>query len=308
MEQLKTATGQLPSINVTENIGNVAETATTAANTAVESVKQSLSGFSSQSVVNAGSDFLTSNSIIAKVVFLILVIVGFFILSSIGIALIAYFSQAAKDTYVIHGKIGGTANVTVPQDPKDPNSVPILRSNNAKSGIEYTWSVWFNADGAQGDASGIIFRKGNAKTESVNASVNSPGVYFSKDGTLTVVIDLITSKTPVVISVTDIPIKKWVHVAIRLTNTVCDVYVNGNISARRTLPEAPLQNYEPVTAGIKFSGQISNLKYYSRGLSAFQIKNLVMAGPSLVDSSVLNQQKGLGTYDYLAGQWYVKKY
>jgi hypothetical protein len=117
MEQLKSVTEsiKLPEslnnigdkLNVSNITGNASQTVNNMsqqANSITESIKQNLDGFSSQSVVNAGSEFLTSNSIIAKIVFLILVVVAFVILVSIGVGLITYFSQAAKNTEIPKNK------------------------------------------------------------------------------------------------------------------------------------------------------------------------------------------------------------
>jgi hypothetical protein len=67
------------------------------------------------------------------------------------------------------------------------------------------------------------------------------------------------------LDVTNIPLKKWFHLAIRIQNTVMDVYINGVITARKVLAEVPKQNYNNVNVGYNsgFSGQLSNLCYYS---------------------------------------------
>ena len=34
----------------------------------------------------------------------------------------------------------------IPQDPKNPNSIPVMRSTNQDNGLEFTWTVWLYVD------------------------------------------------------------------------------------------------------------------------------------------------------------------
>jgi hypothetical protein len=111
--------------------------------------------------------------------------------------------------------------------------------------------------------------------------------------------------------VQNIPLDKWVHVAVRLQNNVLDVYVNGAISGRHQFQNVPKQNFDDVYAGgivgtaqSGFNGNMSNLTYYNRAIGVFQINNIIMAGPSLVQSSATNGQASLGFYTYLSNLWY----
>jgi hypothetical protein len=71
---------------VTENIGN-------SINGLKESVSSNFNEFSTQASagVGASSQFLQSNTIVAKFAFLILVIIGFLFLLNLGIVLVQYF-------------------------------------------------------------------------------------------------------------------------------------------------------------------------------------------------------------------------
>ena len=50
-----------------------------------------------------------------------------------------------------------------------------------------------------------------------------------------------------------IPIRKWIHVAIRVENKNFDVYVNGVLSNRRVLDSLPRQNYGNIYLGQRDS-------------------------------------------------------
>ena len=108
--------------------------------------------------------------------------------------------------------------------------------------------------------------------------------------------------------VTNIPMnKKWVHVAIRLENTILDVYINGTISARMAVSSVPKQNYGDiyVCQNGGFSGFLSNLRYYSRAISAYEINQEVVAGPNTVASNLANMSNG-SPY-YISSSWYFSK-
>jgi hypothetical protein len=109
------------------------------------------------------------------------------------------------------------------------------------------------------------------------------------------------------IDIDNIPINKWVHVALRLQNTILDVYVNGIVVNRLLLNNTPKQNYGNVyiCQNGGFKGKLSNLRYYSRALNVFEINNIVSSGPSL---KVAEEVKPTGGYNYLSTQWYASKY
>jgi hypothetical protein len=108
-------------------------------------VSSSVADYSSQSSTNLGEaskEFLQSNGIIAKVVFVFFVIIMFNIILRLGMFLITYLSTNDPNPYLIEGLIQGSQGLQVKQDPKDSDSVTVLRSNNQTTGIEFSWSVW----------------------------------------------------------------------------------------------------------------------------------------------------------------------
>jgi hypothetical protein len=109
------------------------------------------------------------------------------------------------------------------------------------------------------------------------------------------------------ITVTGVPLKKWFHLAIRLQNTVMDIYVNGVISARLQVQDVPKQNYDDVFVGYNggFQGSLSNLAYYPRALGVFDINNIILQGPNMTQSAQV--KSNLGNYSYLSNQWYFNK-
>jgi len=311
---------QLPAVPSTAQITQNASEGMKSINNSVASAQQSVTNtldqFSSQSVVSGSTDFLNSNSIIAKFVFLILVLIVFSVLVNLGIYLIMYFSQKSRNPYVIYGMVPGNAQINVKQDPRDSNSVTILRSNNQANGLEMTWSVWLLINELTPTTStkyNHIFSKGdsNFDTTSGLATVNnSPGVYIGNattGNTLHILMDTVNAPDTSGMDISGVPLKKWFHLAIRMQNNIMDVYLNGVISGRRPFNQVPKQNYDDVRVGYNrgFNGNLSNLVYYDRALSVFDINNIILNGPNLTQSKAVTSN--LGYYGYISSSWYSDK-
>jgi hypothetical protein len=290
----------------------IADTIKNTLDTAKESINSNLNEYSSQNVVSAGQDFLNTNGMIAKFVFLIFVLVVFLFFVNLGISLVGYFLQPSKNPYIIKGLIPGNSNLVISQNPNNSNSVTILRSNNESKGIEASWSIWLFINDLGLNTPGSyshIFNKGNSvfDSEGIATVNNAPGLYLSKsDSTLRVYMDTFTNNR-IFMDITNIPLKKWFHLVIRIQNNIMDAYVNGTISGRYVFNDVIKQNYDDILIGANggFSGQLSNIVYYSRALGIYDINNIILAGPSLVQSSQLTSN--LGYYSYLSNIWYTQK-
>ena len=265
-----------------------------------------------QTGVGASSVFLQTNTLIAKFAFLILVIIGFILLLYLGIYLIGYFGSPPTNPYLIYGMIDGTSPQTITQDPNNKSSIVVQRSNNQLTGLEYTWSFWMyikdiRNTNATTSAYSHIFNKGDKYYDATTglATVNNaPGVYLSNTtNEIRIIVDTLVAGDPVtVIDIPDIPINKWAHIAIRIKNTIMDVYVNGVVAQRLLLSNLPKQNYEDVQICQNggFSGNLSNLRYYSSALNVFDINSIVTYGPNL---TVVDSTQNGSPY-YLSSMWY----
>ena len=295
--------------NVAQSISNtVADTRAGISNT--------LADFSNKGTVNASSEYLNSNSIVAKFSFVILVILLFFFLLYLGISIIGYFSQPTNNPYIIHGTIDGNNSQTIPQDPKQQNSAMVFRSNNRESGIECSWSCWlFIYNNNTSKQYQHIFNKGdtNFGSNGIATVNNAPGLYIppstNSECSLHIIMDTLdTTSTKPFINITGIPLKKWVNIVIRLKNLALDVYVNGTISGRLILPSVPKQNYNDVNVcqNTGFSGKLSNLRYFSYALSAFEINQIVASGANTSVSKITSVVKNTDPY-YLSSSWFYSK-
>lgn len=301
-------------------ISNTSNTISSSIDNLSKNVSQNINQFSNAAVVSpdASSSYLSSNTLIAKFAFLILVIIVFLFLLNLGIMLIQYFYSPSEDPYLIKGMVSGTEPVTIHQDPNNSDSILINRSNNESTGLEFTWSVWLHINELENQKRVYqhIFNKGDTSFSSngITNINNGPGLYLINNNSsmnvgsaqLRVVMDSNNKSDNNYIDIKEVPIKKWIHVAIRMQNTVMDVYVNGIIAGRLTMTDVPKQNYNNVNVNQEggFKGKLSNLRYYSRALNVFEINNVVSTGPNL---ETYLPVENTPYYGYLSQLWYSSK-
>jgi hypothetical protein len=272
--------------------------------------------FTTNSYTSATEDFLNSNSVVAQVAFLLLVLFVFMILLRLGIALLGYLMGPSGTPKLIDGMVDAKQLIVIPQDPDTSGSVTISRSVNANEGIEFTWSVWIFIDDLTYNTGKYrcVFYKGNdfaqnqdtatEQPQGLNFPNNAPGVYLAPNTNNLVVIMNTFNVINEEIIVSDIPLNKWVSVIIRCQNNTLDIYVNGSIIKSHNLHGVPKQNYGDVYVATNggFSGYISNLWYYDYALGTSEISKLTSKGPNtkMIGSDSLNMSK----VDYLSLRWF----
>jgi hypothetical protein len=272
-----------------------------------------LKDYSSNNSINASQEFLQSNSLIVKFVFLIFVIAVFLFIMFLGINLIGYILSPSNSPYLVKGLMTGNIPVNITQNPKDMNSIILNRSNNEEYGAEFTWSVWLNVNHIGGATEfQHIFNKGDNyfTSEGITSVSNAPGVYLNtNNNTLRIIMNTIVSDDNDqnnIIDISNIPLKRWFNVIIRLEGQILDVYMNGVLTKRINLINVPKQNYSDVyiCQNGGFNGLLSNLRYYSRALNVFEINNIVWYGPTLTSSKYSASSIKSGDYNYLSSIWY----
>ena len=289
-----------------------------------ETVSSQISSFSSNKYIDATTEFLESNSIVAKVTFLLFALFLYMMLFRIGMMIIMYFYGPSSVQKLVDGIIPGTSNITISQDPKISGSQTIYRSNNQVNGIEFTWSVWLYINGSNIKAPTSeykhIFHKGNNNLGSngLYSPNNAPGLYISPlaassgeiadDLELTVVMSTF-GKFDENITISNIPLNKWFNIIIRCKNKLLDVYVNGSIAKSTSLSGVPKQNFGDVyvTQNGGFDGQLADLLYYSNALGIADIQKIMSKGPSKYAANI-SGSGGMGlvntSANYLSTQWY----
>ena len=308
--------------NVRNSVSNAAAGTTNALGDIRKNINSSLQEFSSKSVAQQGSDFLQSNSVVAKFAFLLLILILFMILFKLGVYLLNYFLKPNLNPYLVKGLIHGSQNKVIPQDPNKSNAITLYRSNNETTGMEFTWSVWLNLDSGnfsqsteQGKFKHIFSKGGNGNydlTTGIMQIHNAPGLYLnydtdSKEYKLKVIMSTVSgtnSATSESVEITSIPINQWFNVMIRLENKIMDVYMNGVVVKRLAFTNVPKQNYDDVfvCGNGGFSGSLSDLRYFNHSLNIFEINSIVYSGPTLKSENKSNTK----IYDYLSSSWYSR--
>ena len=260
-------------------------------------------------------EFLNSNSIVAKVAFILLILIVFVILIRIGTNIISYIFSPSPNPFLFNGMIDAKQGMIIAQNPSDSGSIPIMRSVDETRGIEFTWSVWIYIDdfNYKRDEYKHVFHKGNNNINldetsdrpiGLNYPNNAPGLYITPEINNLLVImntfDVINEE----VLVKDIPINKWVNVVIRVDkNNQLDVYINGVLTKRHMLKGIPKQNYGDVYVSQNggFSGYTSCLRYFDSAIGTNKIQSIIDSGACL---NMLNESDVSQQPRYLSTRWY----
>ena len=244
----------------------------------------------------AANGFLSSNSMISNVAFLVLIVFAFILILNLSIQLIFNFYKPSTTPHLIDGMVEGNRMLVIKQDPKEDGTT-ILRSKNEDAGIEFSWSVWLYIDETDDyDTTQYkhIFHKGDDSLLStgLNFPTNAPGLYLKpKDladlqHILVVKMNTFTQVSEE-IEIKNIPNRKWVNVIIICRNHHLDVYINGTVAKRYILDGVPKQNYGDVYVAMNggFNGNISNLWYYNYAIGTKEVNDINGAGANTTVAS-----------------------
>lgn len=284
-----------------------------------QNIKGTFDNFGSNKYLSGTKDFLRSNSLVAKIAFLLLIVILFVLLLKAGTALVTWAMSPSRNPKLVKGILQGTKSKIIPQDPKANGSIPILRSRNQTDGIEFTYSVWLFIEHLK-DLGHYkhIFHKGNdgfstsGMHNGMNYPNNAPGLYLGKDpnnlNSLVIAMNTYdptgrstSSQVNELIHVNDIPLNKWINVIIRVDGRNLDIYINGTIVKRHVMKGVVKQNYGDVYVNMNggFDGLLSDLWYHDYGLNASEIQKIVNSGPNM------DMDKSIDIYPpYLSLKWY----
>ena len=269
--------------------------------------------YGSTNYVDGPKEFLKSNSVIARISFLLLVIFLFIVALRLGIMLLAWIFSPTRSPVLINGMIDAKEMNIISQDPNVKSNIPILRSTNEKGGIEFTWSVWiYINDLTYKDGQyRHVFHKGNDNINITNQPVgmafpnNAPGLYIGPNNNTIVVVMNTFENITEEITIDNIPIKKWVNVMIRCDGNILDIIINGTLTRRHILKSVPKQNFGDVYLSMNggFDGYTSNLRYFDRAIGTSKIQDVLKEGPNLkLKGDALSAASG--KKQYLALRWY----
>jgi hypothetical protein len=284
---------------------------TSVSNMGYSTPQSSFSPYQSNQFLSGSKEFLESNSLVAKIAFLLLVIVVFIFTLRLGMGLLTWIFSGKSSPILIDGMIDSKQMLVIPQNPSSNDSIPIKRSSNEQDGIEFTWSTWIFIDDLtykQGQYK-HIFHKGNdninlsTEPKGLNFPNNAPGLYIGPNSnTILIILNTFTNISEE-IEIDNIPIKKWVNIIIRCNGSVIDVFINGTLSRRHILNGVVKQNYGDVFVSMNggFDGYTSSLRYFDKAISTSNIQSIINDGPNLkIKTDDLKTSKP----PYLSLRWY----
>ena len=287
--------------------------------------KVKLQQFSSNQYVQGSKEFLQSNGIVSRFAFLILILILFMLFLSLGTLILTKVFSKTHNPILIKGMIDSRQMMIIPQDPSKKGAIPVLRSNNEREGLEFTWSVWIYVDdfNYNKDQYKHVFHKGNdnigtgndGPDPGINFPNNGPGLYItptikSEKGNMAGLKVIMNSFNDIMedVVVKDLPLHKWVNVIIRVTKqNQVDVYITGTLVKRHVLQGVPRQNYGDVYVSMNggFSGNTSELRYFERALGTREIQSIVNNGPNQTFVAGANMSGKKSTNKYLSTRWYL---
>jgi len=276
-----------------------------------EAPKESSGDVSVSGIKNAFLSIASSSNILAIIAFFILVVILFTIALRLGVAFLGFIFSSKNNVKLITGIVAGNSTQVFPQDPSIQNAKTIQRSNNAKGGIEFTWSVWINVTSlSTNNQYQNIFTKGNygSSENGINTPNNAPGLYLAPNyNTLLFIMNTFEVINEEIL-VPDLPMNKWVNVVMTCQNKTINIYINGVIAKSQDLIGVPKQNYGDVyvALGGGFNGYLSNLWYWNSTLGVVDIQRLYEKGPNTRSFNAnLDMYKNKNRSNYLSLNWYL---
>lgn len=267
--------------------------------------------FKNNNMVNGTKEFLESNSLVAKVAFLLLILVVFIVAVRFSTQVLSWLFSYSSSPYLIDGMVDAKKMIVIPQNPNSNGSIPLIRSDNQEKGIEFTYSVWLFIDDLvyQEGQYRHVFHKGNDNINYTNAPIgmnhpnNAPGLYIAPNTNDLVVVMNTFNDIEEKVTIENIPLNKWVCVQIRVENHQLDTYINGKLAKRLIMNGVPKQNYGDVHVAMNggFSGYMSELRYFNYGLGTSEIQGIVDNGPNLkMNSQTMTESMP----KYLSLRWF----
>jgi len=269
-------------------------------------------------VEGAPGGYSQSNSLVTKFSFILVVLLVFIVVLQMGMGVLAWFLGPNGSPKLFTGMIPGNEMVAFDQNPSASSAATILRSDNQRGGIEFTWSIWMYVNNDRDhDKYRHVFSKGNPEQYAkkyanfmdspektgIMYPNNAPGLYLAphKNSLLLIMNSFETIDEE--IEIDNIPLNKWFNVVIRVKNKSLDIFMNGIITKSRQLATPPKQNYDKVFLHLNngFSGYSSNLWYWNHAVGTSTVTNIVDAGP---DTTLTGGATADTSSNYLSSKWY----
>ena len=183
--------------------------------------------------------------------------------------------------WLLKGTKNAKDELVITQDPNKDGSIPLRRSFNEKDGVELSFSMWLFIEDYE-------YRKGKWKHVFHKGNESSwpnrcPGVWLHpNDNKMRVYMNTYRDVSNHV-DIDNIPLSKWFHLVVIITQDHLDVYINGFLKKRVKHQSIPKQNFGDVYLNMNggFCGYLSRAKYYDFAITYGEIESDVSAGPDM---------------------------
>ena len=223
--------------------------------------------------VGGNEDFFGA---LLKIIIVILILVALFYI--LRYFFNKYQLSVVESPYLLEGLKNAKHALVISQDPNNAGYVPMPRSEG-KDGIQFTYSFWLMIEGYDYKSGEWkhVFHKGDPNSYPNRApgvwlhpATNALRVYMNTQTTILEYIDVM-----------NLPLRKWIHVAIVLDDKDLDVYINGYLKSRKQLSSVPKLNNGDFWCNMfgGFEGFVGRIQYFAKAIGPDELSSIVKDGP-----------------------------
>jgi hypothetical protein len=215
--------------------------------------------------------------------------------------LVIYFGSAfIKDIQNYNSNMTWLVNGTqLARSPRTISGSDVPASTSGAYGIEFTYMQWLYINDIltkKNQTYEPILIKGSSGADGNGLPyIASPAILLGPNGNeITVAMNILKKDKSVLltgadanksvesITIDNIPMDKWFQLVVVLMNNKLDIYINGQIRARKEFSGIPDINNADLhlASNNGFDGFISNAIYYSNAVPYYKIDQHLRAGPS----------------------------
>jgi hypothetical protein len=292
------------------------------------------------------ASMLTGEGAVSQILFGVVLVIVIYLAIASGEYMYNSITRMYKDRVELFPDtyVSGSKMYTITQNPNVKGSKTIYFSDNQRSGIEFSYSLFININSStfdNTDTSSLyhILHKGYGRTY----PLLGPGIFcWGHVNKLRVFMNCYDTWDNYA-DIENIPVDKWFHLTVTCKGNTLYVYINGNLKTKMALSNntPPYQNYGNVYAfnnrklqlnvattqsllkdpmfsdpispltSITFNGSIkgmiSRVYYFSYALTYPEIQSLMNVGPSpKIAKDANNKEMNLGSY--LSDTWWVNNH
>lgn len=211
-----------------------------------------------------------------KIIIVILILVALFYI--LRYFFNKYQLSVVESPYLLEGLKNAKHALVISQDPNNAGYVPMPRSEG-RDGIQFTYSFWLMIEGYDYKSGEWkhVFHKGDPNSYPNRApgvwlhpATNGMRVYMNTQTTILEYVDVM-----------NLPLRKWIHVAIVLDDKDLDVYINGYLKTRKQLSSVPKLNNGDFWCNMfgGFEGFVGRIQYFAKAIGPDELSSIVKEGP-----------------------------